>query len=126
MSKITEYRIVTSEHPSTNEQRAASFICRNIKLVCGKKVAMVKDTVPPTALEIVVGKTNREALDGVELERSRTGVWEYVIFKKGDRIYVTGLGCPPDVEPEYNTAYRKLDDGSIGTVMAANHFVEDI
>ena len=126
MSKITEYRIVTSENPTTNEQRAASFICRNIKLVCGKKVAMVKDSAEPAALEIVVGKTSREALDGISLERSRNGVWEYVIFKKGDRIYVTGLGTPPEVEPEFNTAYRKLDDGAIGTVMAANHFVEDI
>ena len=67
-----------------------------------------------------------EALDGITLERSRNGVWEYVIFKKGDRIYVTGLGCAPDEEPAYTSAYRKLDDGCIGTVMAANHFVEDI
>ena len=126
MSKITDYRIVTSENPSTNEQRAASFIRQNIKLVCGKKVAMVKDSEEPAALEIVVGKTSREALDGITLERSRNGVWEYVIFKKGDRIYVTGLGCAPDEEPAYTSAYRKLDDGCIGTVMAANHFVEDI
>ncbi len=126
MSKITEYRIVTSAKPQTNEQRAASFIRQNIKLVCGKKVEIVRDTEAPTPLEIVVGKTNREALDGVELTRTRDGAWEYVIFKNGDRLYVTGLGCPPEVEPEYNTAYRKLDDGAIGTVMAANHFVEDI
>ncbi len=126
MSKITEYRIVIPEKPETNEQRAASFIRQCVKLVCGKKIPLVKDTEEPTPLEIVVGKTNREALDRVELSRSRTGVWEFVIFKKGDRLYLTGLGCPPEEEPEYNTAYRKLDDGAVGTVMAANRFVEDI
>lgn len=126
MSKITEYRIVIPENPKTNEYRAASFIRENIKLVCGKKIEIVKDVEEPAALEIVVGKTTREELDGVGFERTREGVWEYVTFKKGERLYVTGCGCPPEEEPKYNTAYRKLDDGCIGTVMAAYHFVEDI
>lgn len=126
MAKLTDYKIVISMDPSFNERRAASFIRENIRLVCGKKIPLVKDTEQATDLEIVVGKTNREELDQVALTRSRIGVWEYVIFKKGARLYVTGLGTPPDIEPEYNTAYRKIDDGSIGTVMAANHFVEDI
>ena len=126
MSKITDYRIVIPSAPQTNELRAASFIRENVKLVCGKKLEIVRDNTEPAALEIVVGKTNREAIDGVELNRSREGVWEYVMFKKGERLYVTGLGTPLEVEPEYNSAYRKLDDGAIGTVMAANHFVEDI
>lgn len=126
MNKITDYRIVISEHPQFNERRAASFIRENIKLVCGKKLPLVTDGEAPTDLEIVVGKTNREETDSVSLSRSASGAWEYLIFKKGARLYVTGLGVPPNNEPPYNTAYRKIDDGAIGTVMAANHFVEDI
>ena len=68
MSKIVDYRIVISENASTCERRAASFLRTNIKLVCGKTLEIVKDSEKPSALEIVVGKTNREALDGVELE----------------------------------------------------------
>ena len=126
MSRITEYRIVIGQNPEINELRAASFIRENIKLVCGKKLRIVKDSEPPIPLEIVVGKTTREIADGVALTRSRAGVWEFTVFKKGERLYLAGLGTPPDEEPAYTTAYRKLDDGAIGTVMAAYHFVEKI
>ncbi len=126
MSKIVDYRIVISENANTSEMRAASFLRSNIKLVCGKTLQIVRDSEQPTSLEIVVGKTNREALDGVELVRSREGVWEYVMFTRGERFYLTGLGTAPEIEPPYNTAYRKLDDGGVGTVIAAYHFVEDV
>ena len=126
MSKIVEYRIVVPREPQTNELRAASFIRENIKLVCGKKLPLVKDTETPTPLEIVVGKTTREAEDGIEIVRSRAGIWEFSVFKKGERLYLTGHGTPPDEEPAYTSAYKKLDDGAIGTVMAAYHFVEKI
>lgn len=126
MSKITDYRIVLSAHPQFNERRAASFIRENIKLVCGKKIPLVSDEEAPVALEIVVGKTNREVMDGMNFPRARGGLWEYVITEQGSRLYVTGLGTPPEEEAPYDTAYRKIDDGAIGTVMAANHFVEDV
>ena len=126
MSKITDYRIVISEAASTNELRAASFLRENIKLVCGKKLEIVRDSSKPTPLEIVVGKTAREEADGMDFVRSRTGVWEYVMRSCGERLYLTGLGCPPETPPPYTSAYRKLDDGAVGTVLAAYHFVEDI
>ena len=126
MSKITDYRIVLSETPKTSELRAACFLREKIKLICGKKLPLVSDAEAPVPLEIAVGKTNRETLDGITLTRSRAGVWEYVMLKKGERLYLAGLGTPPETEPPYNTAYRKLDDGAIGTVMAAYRFVEDV
>ena len=126
MSKITDYRIVLAESPRTSELRAACFLREKIKLVCGKKTTLVKDTEAPSPLEIVVGKTSREELDGLALSRSRAGAWEYVMIRKGARLYLTGLGTPPEKEPPFNTSYRKLDDGAIGTVMAAYRFVEDI
>ena len=66
MSKIVDYKIVISENANTSEVRAASFVRSNIKLVCGKTLPVVRDSEVPTDLEIIVGKTNREALDGVE------------------------------------------------------------
>lgn len=130
MRKITDYRIVISPNASENERRAAAFIRDNIRLVCGKLVPIVFDSEESCEDEIVVGVTARELEDGVHFNRYRDsssgGVWEYVIRSVGRRLYVTGLGVKPDSEPPYTSAYRHLDDGMIGTVMAAYHFVEDI
>lgn len=125
MAKIRDYRIVISAHASPSEQRAAAFLRENIKLVCGKKLAIVRDDTSPSDLEIVVGKTEREVLDGLSFDRSRTGLWEYVMLTRDCRFYMTGLGTAPEELP-YTSAYRKLDDGGVGTVIAAYHFVEDI
>lgn len=130
MKKVTDYVIVISQNPSENERRAAAFIRDNIRLVCGKLIPVVKDTQPAVEYEIVVGETNRESADGFTVKRYRDnssgGVWEYIIKSVGTRLYITGLGCAPESEGPYTSAYKHLDDGKIGTVMAAYHFVEDI
>ena len=124
------FSIVISTYPSENERRAASFIRDNIRLVTGKVIPIVKDTESPYENEIVVGETSREALDGLSFERYREpmtgGIWEYVIQSVGNRLYLTGLGKAPEAEAPYTSAYKHLDDGKIGTVMAAYHFVEDV
>ena len=130
MRKVTDYVIVISEHASENERRAAAFIRDNVRLVCGKILPVIKDSKEPRQNEIVVGETNREQLDGLVFKRYRDpmtgGIWEYVIKAVGDRLYLTGLGCAPESEGAYTSAYKHLDDGKVGTVMAAYHFVEDI
>lgn len=130
MRKVTDYIIVISENASENERRAAAFIRDNIRLVCGKLIPIVTDSEEPRNNEIVVGETTREMLDGVSFSRYRDpmtgGIWEYVIQTIGSRLYLTGLGNEPECECSYTSAYKHLDDGKIGTVMAAYHFVEDI
>ncbi len=130
MKKIIDHVIVISSNASENELRAAAFLRDNIRLVCGKIIPIVRDSAKPAELEIVVGETNRENLDGMHFERYREpmtgGIWEFVIKSAGDRIYLTGLGKAPEAESPYTSAYKHLDDGKIGTVMAAYHFVEDV
>ncbi|MBO5970400.1 MAG: hypothetical protein J6S14_18115 [Clostridia bacterium] len=130
MRKVTDYVIVISKDASENERRAAAFIRDNIRLVCGKIIPIINDSEEPCANEIVVGETTREQLDGVAFNRYRDamsgGIWEYVIKAVGGRLYLTGLGCAPESEGAYTSAYKHLDDGKVGTVMAAYHFVEDI
>ena len=130
MAKIRDYRIVISENACENERRAAAFLRENVRLVTGKKLPLVSDSEEPVPLEIAVGKTNREELDGFRPTRYRDdalgGVWEYVVRRIGTRLYLTGLGLPPAVQPPYTSAYRLLDDGAIGTVMAAYHTVEKL
>lgn len=123
--KISEYRIVLSQRATFSERRAATFICENVKLVCGKKLPIVSDSEDPSPLEIVVGKTSREDLDGVCFERNVDGTWEFVLTKCGERLYLSGLGVEPDDRP-YTSAYNPLDDGAVGTALAAYHFVERI
>ncbi len=123
--KLKDYRIVVSENANTNELRSAAFLRDNIKLVCGKTLDVVMDTEKPAEREIVVGMTNREELDGISLERTRGAMWEYVMRNVGTRFYLTGLGEKADRPEKYN-AHAIHEDGSIGTVMAAYRFVEDI
>ena len=130
MRKITDYVIVISQNPSENERRAAAFIRDNVRLVCGKLIPIVSDAEPAVDNEIVVGETTREIGDGLSFKRYRDpmtgGIWEYVIKSVGNRLYLTGLGCAPESEAPYTSAYKHLDDGKVGTVMAAYHFVEDV
>lgn len=130
MAKIIDYRIVIPANASSNEMRAATFLRDNIRLVCGKIIPIVRDTAAPREHEIVVGETKREIIDDITFKRYREpnmgGIWEYVIKSAGSRIYLTGLGHAPEVEAPYLSAYKHLDDGKIGTVMAAYHFVEDV
>ena len=130
MRKITDYVIVISQKPSENERRAAAFIRDNVRLVCGKLLPIVNDSEPASDNEIVVGETNREIVDGLIFNRYREpmtgGIWEYVIKSAGSRLYLTGLGCAPECEAPYTSAYKHLDDGKVGTVMAAYHFVEEV
>ena len=129
MRKISEYVIVIPEKADINELRAAAFIRDNVKLVCGKMLPIVRDNQVPVPCEIAVGATNREKLDGQVFERysdpNRVSNWEYQMKTVGERFYLTGLGLPPE-EPRPFSSYRSMDDGKIGTVMAAYRFVEDI
>ena len=130
MTKVVDYVIVISEKATENERRAAAFIRDNIRLVCGKIISILYDTETPRENEIVVGETSRELLDGLFFNRYREpmtgGIWEYIIKSVGSRLYLTGLGKSPEENTPYTSAYKHLDDGKIGTVMAAYHFVEDI
>lgn len=130
MRKITDCVIIISENASYNELRAAAFLRDNIKLVCGKLIPIMRDSSDPRENEMVVGETNREALDGIHFYRYREpntgGIWEYSIKTVGSRLHLTGLGHAPKTETPYTSAYKHLDDGKIGTVMAAYHFVEDV
>lgn len=130
MRKVTDYVIVISKNASENERRAAAFIRDNIRLVCGKLIPIVNDSQTAVQKEIVVGETTREDSDGLTFKRYREpmtgGIWEYIICSVGDRLYITGLGNEPESDGSYTSAYKHLDDGKIGTVMAAYHFVEEV
>ena len=125
MGRIIEYRIVVSVNATDNERRAAVFLRNHIRLVCGALVPIVTDAEMPEDKEIIIGRTSRER-EGLIPERSRKGLYQYVIKSDGERLFICGLGTP-DLLPEvYSSAYRYTDEGDIGTLMGVYRFVEDI
>lgn len=125
MSKVTEYRIIISENATDNEKRAAAFLRNNIRLVCGELLPISTDDCAPIEKEIVVGLTNREK-KGFLPERSRKGLYQYVIKSDFERLFICGLGTPDTPPAEYASAYKYTDEGDIGTLMGVYRFVEDI
>lgn len=126
MAKIIDYSIIIPQNPVMNDRRAAMFLRKMIKLICGKSLPVLTDDTPAQALEIVIGKTNREDVDGLTFTREYSRAKEYEIKTVGQRVYLTGLGTRPDPEPPYNTAYRCYEDGEVASVYAAYRFAEDV
>ncbi len=122
---LAGYRVVISENPTLSERRAAAEIVSAARLVTGKKLPLVSDASEPSPCEIVVGKTSREAADGVVFARSKGTPWSFKIISHGNRIYLSGLGEEPEPEP-YNSAYKTLNDGGQGTCYAAYTFIDKI
>ena len=125
MAKIIDYTIVISGTAGATEKRAAAFLQEKIKVISGKKIPVVTDDTAAVPLEIVLGKTNREDLDGMDFQRAENKRWEYVLTMKNQRFYITGLGVAP-VPIQQKTAYVVYDDGHIGTAHGAYVFVEEI
>lgn len=125
MNKVIDYRIIISERATDNEKRAAAFLRNNIRLVCGRLIPIFTDSETPVEREIIIGVTSREK-EGFIPERTRKGLYQYVIKSDGPRLFICGLGIP-DVPPEaYLSAYRYTDEGDIGTLMGVYRFIEDI
>ena len=124
MARIRDYTVVLSQKATFNEKRAAATLRRAVRLVTGAALPLVTDAAPPTEREIVVGRTNREALCGLSFPRSRERLWEYQILRRGDRVFLTGLGLPPAEKLPYRSAYAPLDDGAYGTAVASYRFAE--
>ena len=124
MARITDYRIVISATATSNERRVAQFLRNNIRLVTGKLLPLVDDTARRSAREIVVGKTRREK-KGLLPERTRDGLWQYVIKSEGERVFICGLGLPP-APPDHFSSYTYIDEGDIGTAMGVYRFIEDV
>ena len=124
MARITDYRIVISATATSNERRVAQFLRNNVRLVTGKLLPLVEDTARRSAREIVVGKTRREK-KGFLPERTRDGLWQYVIKSEEERVFICGLGLPPE-PPDHFSSYTYIDEGDIGTAMGVYRFIEDV
>ena len=125
MPDLKKYRIVLPEKPTYNERRAADFITSCVKIVVGYKMPTVSDASEPCEYEICIGRTSREALDGLAFERCEAKTYEGLLFGKGNRIYMTGLGINTEKTDKPFKSYEYINDGQYGALYAAYRFVED-
>ena len=126
MAKIKDYRIVIAEKAQPNARQSAAFLRRCIRIVTGKTLPLVTDATPSTPLEIVVGKTSREAEDEMNFVRDRKTLWSFIARFAGERLYLAGMGLPAQPEEPYKNPYAVTDDGEWGTNIASYRFVEDV
>lgn len=126
MPNIREYRLVTGAHATYNERRAAAFLREKIRVVTGLTLPLVSDTETPARCELIIGRTNREALYNVSFERSRERLWEYELRYVNEKLFLSGLGLPDTDTTKPYRAYDLIDDGAYGTVYAAYHFVDTV
>lgn len=126
MNYVKDYRIIIGSRATTNEKRAAAFLQTSIRTVTGKRIPILTDAEEPCALELCVGRTNREEAFGVSLERAEDSLWEFEIRTVKGRVFLCGLGVHDPAPMPYTSSYAKLNDGAYGTVFAAYKFVEDI
>ena len=125
MQPITSYRIVTPAAPVPGETRAALFLQNAIRIVTGAMLPICPDTESPIPCELAVGRTNRIALDGLDIPAYLDGRDEFTLRTVGDRLHFCGHGIPEEEPHPAVSAYRYYDDGSFGTVSAVYHFAED-
>ena len=124
--EISNYRIVMPANPGHTERRAAAFLQQQIRIVRGVKIPIVTDETEPRDYEFVIGRTTREAFDGVVFERCLDTPWEYVIKTVGTRVYLTGMGALDTAEKPYNSAYTLMYDNANATAYAVYRYVEEV
>ncbi len=128
MRDIGKFSIVISSSPAYNERRAAEILKEAARLSCGALLRIKPDSEPEEGPELVVGRTSREEGRGKISEytgaRDPGRLWEYIIMSSGDSIFITGLGVADPPKP-YESAYRIMQDGHIGTVFGAWRFAEE-
>ena len=125
MPSLKKYRIVIGENATFNEKRAADDLSRAIRLVLGVKLECVTDASEPYDHEIVLGKTTRETIDGLEFINEPDRNFDYVIRYVGTRLYMRGFGVDKYFCAPYKT-YNKMDDGAIGTALAVFRFSQEV
>ena len=122
---ISNYRIVMPKNAGTTENRAASFLQQQIRLVRGVKIPLVTDETSMQDYEFVIGRTTREIEDGIPFTRTLDGAWEYVIKTHGTRVYITSLGAIDDTVKPYRSD-ALMDDNAFGTAHAVYRYIEEV
>lgn len=126
MQPIAFYRIITPAAPVPGETRAALFLQNAIRIVTGAMLPICADSEAPVSCELAVGRTNRSALDGLDIPAYPEGRDEFTLRTIGERLYFCGHGVPEEEPFPAVSAYHYYDDGSFGTVSAVYRFVEDV
>ncbi len=107
---ISDYTIVHAEDAVEPVREAATLLAGWIEDAFGVAVPVTTDAGEPTDCEIIVGRTNREDMGLITVDRSNEYDLSYVIDVQGDRLVIAG---------------QTDKDNRRGTLYGAYAFAED-
>jgi len=84
----TEYSIVRGENASSSEVTATEELQKYLKQISGVELPILTDKSEVKEKEIIVGKTNREAIG--EFDRSELGDDGFIIKTTGKKLWLVG------------------------------------
>ena len=100
----TDYTIVISENAKSSEVTAANELSKYLEQITGVCFPVVRDNMPETETEIVVGTTNREKSNPIDV--SQLGDEGVRILSRGKKLFLTG----GRVRGAYYSVYTFLED----------------
>ncbi len=89
----SSYRVVISRQASETEEYAAKELTYFLGEISGVKLQVITDAVQTSGPEIVLGKTSRLSLSDIPAKLRPKKQEGYVIYRKGDSLYILG-GIP--------------------------------
>lgn len=87
---LSEYKVVIPEKADLSTVYAAANFVKYIEEAYGRTLSVVTDKEAETELEILIGKTNRQASTRAYAECKEEH--KYVLYKNGKQIVTAGLG----------------------------------
>lgn len=87
---VSDYKIVTGSSATAVESKAASELQTYLKQISGATLEIVTDVAAPTDKEICVGKTNREELANLAVDRLAIGDDGFRKVVKGNKLFIVG------------------------------------
>ena len=90
------YRIVLPVSPDLNETKAAAVLQKYIRQISGASLEIVADTQAPQAMEICIGRTNRQSFNDLP---NTDGL---LIRQRDRKLYITGGGVKGSLYAVYH------------------------
>lgn len=88
----SDYRIIISQNATEPEKNAANALQKYLKQISGCELTVADDTSRVWSREILVGKTNREAISEVEIDRRALGEDGFTLLVDDEKLFICGGG----------------------------------
>jgi len=105
---ISNYTIIVGSECSVSEDKAARELQSYFEQISSVKLEIADDLTPAGPYEILVGKTNRENLEGFEVSREELGDEGYTVRVRGKKLQIAGGELRGTLYGAYNFLEEQL------------------